>query len=259
MSTLEKYESILNAFILYIQNADLNNVCNIEHYIYIKKKTSNYHHTKKETENKTINYHIMIIRSFMKFLYNKRHINEIFYNKFFNEKVILKVPIKTIKQLDWKELNRIIANVSEKHGLMIETLAHTGMRKQELLSLKVEDIENDMIKITSKYDNERYVFLEPYIYNKLKIFVGDRKCGYVFISNRGTKYSHDLLNKILNKYNISVHSLRHLFASRMSQKNIPVSMLQVILGHKDIRTTMGYISHSKENIKDAINKADIRN
>jgi site-specific recombinase XerD len=51
------------------------------------------------------------------------------------------------------------------------------------------------------------------------------------------------------------HSLRHTFGTVCAARGVPVPQIQRLMGHKDVTTTMRYISVSKADLEDAIDRA----
>jgi integrase len=97
--------------------------------------------------------------------------------------------------------------------------------------------------------------------SKMKKFVVDGYSDFVFLNNNGQVYTqsfiYDTIQGITTSYNkeeyakareenrepcylpkISAHILRHTFCTRMCEQNINIKVLQDVMGHRNIRTTM---------------------
>ncbi len=126
---------------------------------------------------------------------------------------------------------------------------HTGMRKSEILNLKWKnvDLNNGYILVTkTKSGKNRNNPTSSVLKKELFIIKQYNKSSYVFI-NQTTQVPFNNINKgfkaILKKANIEglvFHDLRHTAATRMVASGIDLIVVQDILGHSDIRTTMRY-------------------
>ena len=87
---------------------------------------------------------------------------------------------------------------------------------------------------------------------------------YIFVNRLGhalsTDYLWDTLDKILKRHNfkhLSVYELRHLFATRCVDVNIPINQIQQYLGHSLASTTMDYyVGYDEETNKTEIEKLE---
>ena len=114
--------------------------------------------------------------------------------------------------------------------------------------------------MTSLKDQERIQKLNKlYIDNSLYIqsdYVFTDKVGNTIDKNKPNRHFRAIL-KELNITPIKFHSLRHTFATRLFERDVPVKTVQALLGHKDINTTMNIYTHvMKEQKEKAINILD---
>jgi site-specific recombinase XerD len=139
-----------------------------------------------------------------------------------------------------------------KHKAILTTIYSCGLRLSELISLQLTDVKSDsdlLLIQQSKGNKDRLVALpdkllillrEYYIEYKPKVFL--------FEGANNTKYSERsvqlVLKKAMKKANIttkgSVHTLRHSYATHLIKSGIDIRVVQELLGHSDIRTTMIY-------------------
>jgi len=151
-----------------------------------------------------------------------------------------------------------------KNALCIAFIAFTGMRAQECLDIKIEDVEifEDFvrIKIKGKGDKERYVYLDEVFieYIKRLFELRDFKSEYLFAKRDKNKMSFNTLyhyNKnLLKKLNIStkkagLHIYRHTFASNLVEDNVNLETIKEILGHSSIAVTSKHYAKASEKAK----------
>lgn len=143
-----------------------------------------------------------------------------------------------------------------KHRSMLHLLYSTGMRRSELLALKVKDIDSSRMIISIKQGKgkkDRQVVLHPRILNLLRDYYRYyRPQEYLFegMSKNRRAYSAESLCKIVKRAakdagltkNITIHTLRHCFATHMLEKGANIKVIQQLLGHNSLRTTSIYLS-----------------
>lgn len=126
---------------------------------------------------------------------------------------------------------------------------HTGMRKSEILNLKWQyvDLEKGYITVTqTKSGKDRNIPISLTLKQHLRVLKQDRSTDYVFV-NPDTEQPYCDLKRIfaeaLLKAKINglrFHDLRHTAATRMVAAGIDLIVVQDILGHACISTTMRY-------------------
>lgn len=152
------------------------------------------------------------------------------------------------------------------HGLLLKTLFLTGARVSEFVSLKVEDLyfDEQMILIEKgKGGKSRYVPILPELAQELKTHLGSRQTGYIFESNRHSKFTSRRIQQIVKgtaeqagiKKKVHPHLLRHTVATLLLEKGMPLEQIQKFLGHSKIETTQIYAESSTEMMKAGFQKA----
>ena len=174
------------------------------------------------------------------------------------------------------EIKRFLAGCNPEFYPIAATLIYTGMRKCELCGLLWEniDLDGDMITISNSYDrpatkdNEsRKIGIIPFI---REILIKQKSnCNgsiYVFSDTRGKmrkgdfrKVFHSTLKRAGIDKNLTIHDLRHTFATLFLKSSGSIYSLKILMGHSDIKTTERYIHFSDEMgfLKNEINKMPI--
>ncbi len=141
--------------------------------------------------------------------------------------------------------------------MIVSLLLYTGMRRNELLSLQVRDIDLYGHEITiraetSKSKKTRILKLHPTLMLHIRDYYKERnarhlKSEYLILSNKGDsgltleglKHWTDALNR-KSGVKFHLHLFRHTFACKLSEADVNVFKIQKMLGHTDISMTMKY-------------------
>lgn len=201
----------------------------------------------------TINGKIITINKYLKFLgleHRGKYVKV--QKKVYIDNVITEGEYKRI-------LEQCKCNFRDR--VIIMTLANTGLRISELLSLKVSDINKKSIYIKGKGDKYREIFLTSQlkeVLNKyIKEYRKDTDKELLFTGNRGA-LKRQAVNKMLLKYaknghvkkeKAHPHSLRHWFGKRLAEKGTSLDVIQTYLGHENISTTAIYTKRTKEELE----------
>jgi len=146
-----------------------------------------------------------------------------------------------------------------KHKIMLMMVYASGLRRNELLNLKIEDIDtNDgkfRIRINrSKGNRDRYTILSKALLPQLREYYQNyQPQDYLFNGNKkgkpmtasGLRHALKMAVKKAGIKKINLHILRHCFASHALEDGMNIRTLQEILGHKSLKTTMIYLHVSE--------------
>jgi len=155
--------------------------------------------------------------------------------------------------LNEEEVSKIL-NASEniKHKAILMTIYSAGLRIGEALSLKVKDIDSKRMQIRveqAKGKKDRYTVLSPVTLEVLKKYFKEYKPKkWLFEGPNHTKYSDTSVQAILRtavvkaniKKRVTVHTLRHSFATHLLENGTDLRYIQTLLGHSSSKTTEIY-------------------
>jgi len=156
------------------------------------------------------------------------------------------------------EVNALIGvTPNPKHKSMVAVLYSSGMRIDELLNLRLCDIDSGrmVIRISNgKGNKSRDTLLAVKTLDLLRNYYSHhypKPIKYVFEGGGkpGQPYSATSVRKIIKraakragiKKNIFPHSLRHAFATHMLEQGANLKLIQKLLGHSSLRSTMVYL------------------
>ena len=170
------------------------------------------------------------------------------------------------------EIAAIINSVTNrKHKVMLMLAYSGGLRVSEVVLLKTYEIDSKRmtIRITAaKGKKDRLVTLSPVLLVMLREYAIEykpNKKGYLFEGNtKDTAYSSRSLQEVMQaakkKAGVirpgSIHSLRHSFATHLIEKGTDVTMIQKLLGHNDLKTTLRYLHSSNKDLLKIISPLD---
>ena len=164
-----------------------------------------------------------------------------------------KKPLLLPKALNTKEIKKIFeVTDNPKHKLILQLCYGMGLRVSEIVCIKIEHIDSVTMKVLiyrGKGKKDRYVNLPHSILENLRLYYKTfLPKEYLFEGLYGTKYSvrsaqsvfKVAMNKAGIKKSVGIHSLRHSYATHLLEFGTDISLIQKLLGHNDIRTTLHY-------------------
>jgi site-specific recombinase XerD len=162
-----------------------------------------------------------------------------------------KLPV-ILNQTELKQL--FAAPKLLKHKILLALIYSAGLRGQEVINMKIADI--DFVRKTihirqSKYKKDRIVPLSDIMNNALKkylqienphiwLFNGKEPDGRYSV--RGISWvMREAIKRTTIAKNVNLHSLRHSYATHLLEEGLNIVTLKELLGHADITTTMIYL------------------
>jgi site-specific recombinase XerD len=161
------------------------------------------------------------------------------------------------------EIAQLLAAVrSLKHRAMVMILYGAGLRVSEVCALVPTDIDSQRMLIrvrAGKGDKDRYVMLSPRLLATLRAYWRQRppRGPYLFPSPRpGQPLSRKAVWHVLRRAarrarlrkRVTPHGLRHCFATHLLEAGTDIRVIQVLLGHRSLRTTARYVLVSRHHV-----------
>lgn len=227
------------------------------------------------------------VKQYLLYLIKEKNISDSLQNqiinaiKFYYEKVLGNE--KTIYYLERPRKSRLLPTVLSKsevrsiidhtnnlkHRTMLMLIYSAGLRRSELLNMKVKDIDFDRNLVTiknAKGNKDRISLLSKQLVPYLKRYVDTyTPKTYLFEGQDGSRYSGSsvlqLFRRACEKANITKkatpHTLRHSFATHLLEQGTDLRYIQTLLGHQSSRTTEIYTHVSSQIITSINNPLDV--
>jgi integrase/recombinase XerD len=246
-------------------------------------KTSIYYTVRPTISQQTIQTKINAVRSFMKFL-NFMYDQWLEYRKIETKK-IKSDYIECLTEKEFQIFFNFIGDYEKYkiNALRMQLLCNIGytswLRLSEMLNLTIKDIKKKEIRIIGKWDKARRVFftpstiwlLEDYLIERDKpipwTWIKEKKSDFTFISHNSwydywKPIAKNTVCEIMKKYSdninlnkrITVHSLRHSYATRLLESWMNIREIQELLWHKDIQTTENYCHVLRWSLKEKVSE-----
>lgn len=149
---------------------------------------------------------------------------------------------------------------------IVEMFLHTGLRNTELCNLKLSEVDlqhQRLLVYLGKGRKNRQVgipaslvpTLQTYLEKRLKRQTEDP---HFFLNSEGAPFHTVSLGRVIKKLSdlsgvkITAHGLRRTFATLNAEQGRPLHLIQLALGHTDIRTTQEYLMSDEETVIEAM-------
>lgn len=247
-NTIQTYIGFINGFLHHFNNKSIETLQSeeIRQYIFDKKDIDNY----------SWSYQNQLINSI------KRYYEYIYGREFDNLDLPRPKRGRSLPKVISRESIQKMLDITrnKKHKTIIAILYGCGLRLNELLELRVNDIEFDTNIIfvnKGKGDKQRIVPIGNNLSKQLKKYIQDYLPDeYLIEGQTKGKYSDKSVQNMIKskailagiKKDITPHVLRHSFATHLLEDNVDLRVIQVLLGHKSSVTTEIYTHVSRKNI-----------
>jgi site-specific recombinase XerD len=182
------------------------------------------------------------------------------------------LPRKLPVILSPEEVKRLIAAAGNlKHQTALALAYATGLRVNEVVALKVGDIDSERMTLRveqGKGQKDRYAMLSPVLLERLRVWWRVARAqgkmldgGWLFPGQNPVRHlSARQLNRAIHaaaeeagiEKRISMHSLRHAFATHLLEQKVDIRLIQVLLGHKKLETTALYAQVATDILREVV-------
>jgi integrase/recombinase XerC len=228
--------------------------------------------------NSSVNRKIASLKSYYKFLVKTKQIevSPLLKHKALKTQQKLQIPFSE------NELNQVLFQIQYPEGfvgirdkLIIDLFYTTGIRRSELINLKLSNIDssNATIKVLGKRNKERILPILPQVLTEIKNYIVEKSkinlknsSEHLFLTNNGNKLNDTFVYRIINNYfsNVSEkvkkspHILRHTFATHLLNNGADINSVKELLGHSSLASTQVYTHSSLSELQKVYNGAHPR-
>ena len=184
----------------------------------------------------------------------------------------VRVPRTLPVVLSPEEVSRLIAAAGNlKHQTALSVAYGAGLRASEVVALKVGDVDSQRMTLRieqGKGRKDRYAMLSPVLLERLRVWWKVARAqgkmldgGWLFPGlNPIESLSTRQLNRAIHAAaeaaqidkRVSMHTLRHSFATHLLEQKVDIRVIQVLLGHKKLETTALYTQVATDLLREVI-------
>jgi len=254
-STVRTYVSFFEMFINFYKEKDLRTIdeCDIRAFL--------QHLIHRNVSNSYLNLAINAIKFYYEVVLGMP-------NRFYEiERPRKESKLPTV--ISKEEVLAIIEHTNNlKHRCIVKLLYGSGLRRSELLNLKIQDIDSKrmLIKVEGgKGNKDRYTLLSKTALEDLRKYYKEWKPQkLLFEGRKASKYSAESVLRIVKNaakkariaQTVTPHVLRHSFATHLLESGVDLRQIQVLLGHGSSKTTEIYTHVATNTFMDIKNPLD---
>ena len=254
-STIKIYVTFFEKFINHYKDKDINGLDERDIRLFLQKLIQ------QKKSNSYVNQAINAIKFYYEIVCGMP-------NRFYD----LERPRKEYKlpKVISKEevLSLIDSTTNLKHRCIVSLLYSSGLRRSELINLKIEDIDSRRMLIRieqTKGNKDRHTLLSQNALEDLrKYFRGWKPTKYLFEGQKREQYTGQSVLKLVKaagkragiKNTVTPHVLRHSFATHLLEAGVDLRQIQVLLGHQSTKTTEIYTHVATNTFKSIKNPLD---
>ncbi len=271
--TLKAYKNDLGQFIKFLLHTfEISESNQVQHF-HIRSWI--VHLLEKGNTTRSINRKLSCLKTYFKFLLKQGDLE--------NSPMAKVLPPKSGKRLpvfvNEKNMEFLFDNVDFGEGfegirnrLMMELLYCTGVRRSELIGLKVGDLDfsNNQIKVLGKGNKERLIPMATHLVRLLNKYMTERasietidSMKQLLIDESGKPMKGSKVYSLVKRYLSAVttleqrspHVLRHTFATHLSNNGADLNAIKELLGHSSLSSTQVYMHNTIEKLKKVYTQA----
>ncbi|MEE1899265.1 tyrosine-type recombinase/integrase [Flavobacterium rakeshii] len=275
--TLRAYTNDLSDFEKFIKQEDESIA--LEEVVYAHIRGWIVFLVEQGVSNRSVNRKISSLKSFYKFLLRSKQITANPLQKHKSLKIEKKIQVPFSE----KELQEVYTEVEYsddfegvRDRLIIELFYTTGMRRAELIGLKLSSYDKNAgtLKVLGKRNKERILPVLPCTAELITKYLTERSelenfvdRDVLILNKRGQKVSESFVYRLINSYfsvvsvkvKKSPHVLRHTFATHLLNNGADLNSVKELLGHASLSSTQIYTHSSLSELKKVYKDAHPRN
>jgi site-specific recombinase XerD len=213
----------------------------------------------------TINRRLSVISSFFEYLINEKE-EEQWRNPVHWRRHSIRPGQHLPRDVSDQTVQALLSVMEDRRDrAMVMLMVGAGLRIGEVVNLEVSDLNVSetatlsRLWVRGKGDKERVVWLTPEVLEAVQRWLAERppsasKC--VFLNQHGHPLSVSGVQFRLKQHcqkagiQLTAHQLRHTYARRLVENNMPVESLAKLLGHNQLTTTQRYIDGADPTLRD---------
>ncbi len=271
--TLTAYRSDLNQFSTFL--ADFYELTSVTEVRHTHIRSWMVQLMQNQVQSRSINRKLSCLKTFFKYLQKRGFLDKNPMQKVIAPKMGKRLPTFVHRQkleLMFEEVDFGKDYAGARNRMILELLYGTGMRRSELIGLKIEDIDLQLskLRVLGKGNKERIIpistHLQELIHEYLAIRTenfGAEKSASFLLTDKGTSLYPKLVYNIVNRYLSQVttieqrspHVLRHSFATHLSGNGADLNAIKELLGHASLAATQVYTHNSIERLQEVYKQA----
>lgn len=274
--TLEAYKRDVNQFLFYC--TDTETEFKIENLTYRAIRGWIASLSDEGLTSRSINRKISALKTLCKFLEKENQLKVDPFVKVLSPKISKSLPYFysessmdfLLDDLEWDD-----GFVGKRDKLIIHLFYACGLRRSELINLRIQDIDlrNQKLFVVGKRKKQRNIPLYSEVLVQIDSYMSSRSeigCNegtpYLFITEKGEQLYPKLVDRLVKKLmplattvkKKSSHVLRHTFATQMLNKGADLNAVKELLGHSSLAATQVYTHNTYEKLKKVYKQAHPR-
>jgi len=168
----------------------------------------------------------------------------------------VKVPRRQPKYVEPEIIDKILvlSQDSPTDQLILRLMTDAGLRRGEVIRLKVKQVGEDALRFSGKGAKERTVPLTSALKEALKLHLLGKSPNdlVVGLKDKGIYNVVKKYGKLVGMPDLRPHDLRHSFAERLIEAGASIRTVQELLGHESLDTTQVYIGVTANHLREAV-------
>lgn len=255
-STIKTYSSMLDLFFRYYTTKKIEDITETDIVLF------NQHYILRNNYSATFQNQLV---NAIKLFYQKYNNTHLRLDKLERPKKSKKLP----EVMSMEEVAALLNTLKNlKHKTLLSLIYAGGLRIGEALSLKLTDIDSKRLMLhlkNAKGKKDRYVPLSLKILDLIRsYYIAYKPKNYLFEGANGGMYDPSSARAVFHKAvesakihkNVTLHTLRHSYATHLLESGTDIRLIQELLGHNDPKTTMIYTHVSTTSLQKIENPFD---